>query len=407
MTGKIRLYSANSQEETTVSNIFIDNYMPQANGEFVKIYLQLLRCIQHPCRECMVSSVADIADRFNHTETDVLRALKYWERQQLLSLDYLEDGSLAGICLLPLSAEGRELAGCSMAASSGTVNAKSAVPAASGSLFVPAADPSAPAVQSLASSSMPVSPDGQAASSAVLSAPLKERRPRQYSAGELTAFAENPEVQELFFIIQTYIRHTLSDTDTNLILFWYDELKFPSDLIEYLVEYCITKGHYSTSYMNKVALGWADAGIKTVDAAREQAAAHSQIYYAIMKALGIHGRNLVPAENEFIRRWTKDMGFSQELIEEACARTMAATHQPSFEYTDSILSRWKESKVTTMEEVKQADEAFNQRKKKASASESSTGPIRTRQTTNKFNNFNQRSYSEDELEKLLLGTQPK
>ena len=39
--------------------------------------------------------------------------------------------------------------------------------------------------------------------------------------------------------------------------------------------------------MNKVALGWADAGIKTVDQAKDDAAAHSQIYYSVMKALGI------------------------------------------------------------------------------------------------------------------------
>lgn len=37
--------------------------------------------------------------------------------------------------------------------------------------------------------------------------------------------------------------------------------------------------------MNKVALGWADAGIKTVDQAKDDAAAHSQIYYSVMKAL--------------------------------------------------------------------------------------------------------------------------
>ena len=28
---------------TTVSDIFIDQYMPKANGEFVKVYLYLLR----------------------------------------------------------------------------------------------------------------------------------------------------------------------------------------------------------------------------------------------------------------------------------------------------------------------------------------------------------------------------
>lgn len=99
-----------------------------------------------------------------------------------------------------------------------------------------------------------------------------------------------PDISELFFIIETYLKHTALILDTNMVLYWLDELHFSTDLVEYVVEYCITKGHSSLRYMNKVALGWADAGIKTVDQAKDDAAAHSQIYYSVMKALGITGR---------------------------------------------------------------------------------------------------------------------
>ena len=34
-----------------------------------------------------VTSVTDIADKFNYTEKDVLRSLMYWESRQLLALD--------------------------------------------------------------------------------------------------------------------------------------------------------------------------------------------------------------------------------------------------------------------------------------------------------------------------------
>mgnify|MGYP000806349754 CR=1 FL=1 len=117
-----------------------------------------------------------------------------------------------------------------------------------------------------------------------------------YTLDEIKEFRKNPDISELFFIIETYLKHTLSSTDTNMVLYWLDELHFSTDLGEYLVEYCITKGHSSLRYMNKVALGWADAGIKTVDQAKDDAAAHSQIYYSVMKALGITGRNLVDSE---------------------------------------------------------------------------------------------------------------
>jgi len=58
---------------TIVDNEFIDRYMAAANGEYVKVYLYLLRHGQEPL------NVSNIADALNHTEADVKRALAYWE----------------------------------------------------------------------------------------------------------------------------------------------------------------------------------------------------------------------------------------------------------------------------------------------------------------------------------------
>ena len=53
------------QEETThVSNLFLDCYMPKANGEYVKVYLYLLRALQNPA---MTLSVTFLADALDHT----------------------------------------------------------------------------------------------------------------------------------------------------------------------------------------------------------------------------------------------------------------------------------------------------------------------------------------------------
>ena len=62
---------------TLVPNLFLDNYMPEANGEYVKIYLYLLRCLKSDTQEL---SIELIANKFENTESDVRRALKYWER---------------------------------------------------------------------------------------------------------------------------------------------------------------------------------------------------------------------------------------------------------------------------------------------------------------------------------------
>ena len=81
----LRLHSRTAEGCTLLSNIFIDRYMPRANGEFVKVYLYLLRYLPVPEH---AFGLSDIADAFDCTETDVLRALRYWEKAGLLKLSF-------------------------------------------------------------------------------------------------------------------------------------------------------------------------------------------------------------------------------------------------------------------------------------------------------------------------------
>ena len=72
----IQLQKKPDMDVTLVRNVFLDEYMPEASGEFVKIYLYLLRCASGE-KEISMGRIADI---FEHTEKDVTRALKYLER---------------------------------------------------------------------------------------------------------------------------------------------------------------------------------------------------------------------------------------------------------------------------------------------------------------------------------------
>ena len=94
---KITLYNDLSAAATYVPNIFIDQYMTRANGEYVKIYLYLLRCFAHASNDF---SLAGLADHFDCTERDILRALKYWEKLHLFHLEFDDEEQLCGIRLL-------------------------------------------------------------------------------------------------------------------------------------------------------------------------------------------------------------------------------------------------------------------------------------------------------------------
>ena len=382
----IRLCSDFPYRDISVPSKFIDEYMPEANGEFVKIYLYLLRSLSSSSSDC---SISKIADKFDHTEKDVVRALKYWERQKLLDIEYNPDKSIAGIHVTDIYHLDDDFSSNKTAAAQESGNSSNAVEAATVVTESPAFDSSADSSSVVA---------GYASNITPIPAPAPTKK--EYTLDDIKNFRKDPDVSELFFIIETYLKHTLSSSDINIILYWYEELHFPTDLIEYLVEYCISKGHSSTRYMNKVAISWSESGITTVEQAKENASIHSQVYYAVMKALGISGRNLVDTEMNYIKKWSKEFGFDTQLISLACQRTISAIHQPSFEYVDSIMTSWHNNQVHTTEDVDKLDAAYNKTKKVTV--NTADKPIGTKR--NKFNNFNQREYDYDQLEKVLLTT---
>lgn len=397
---------------TTVSDIFIDQYMPKANGEFVKVYLYLLRATGSGAG---IATISEIADHFSNTEADIIRALNYWASEGILQLQSGADGQIMGINLCSLSVSGMQAAQSNIQSAVADNAAQnnfqnSVVNNATQNILKNGVVNNAAQNISTADIRMQDSVveklKGQTTDKASSSQ-------KEYTLDEIKEFRKNPDISELFFIIETYLKHTLSSTDTNMVLYWLDELHFSTDLVEYLVEYCITKGHSSLRYMNKVALGWADAGIKTVDQAKDDAAAHSQIYYSVMKALGITGRNLVDSEVSLINKWVGEYGFDIELVKAACSKTISAIQKPSFEYTDSILANWRKKDVHTLKDVEVLDANFA-KANKASAIGSSQGTnaangsskpkSNNSSSKNKFNNFNQRNNDYDKLEKLFLNS---
>ena len=366
----ITLHTDSQMSATCVPNAFIDNFMADANGEFVKIYLYLLRCMN----SAENFSISKMADKFEHTEKDIARALKYWEKMHILRLEYDTDQHLSGICLLDSNQE-----------SSGTdpdPSDRFPVPQ-----FVPeeTAEPVSPTVDYPAADNTDVRPE--------------------YSRNEILHFQQDEDVQDLLFIAEKYLGRTLNPTDINAILYWHDTLRFSIDLIEYLIEYCVDRGHRNIRYMDKVALAWAESQISTVEQAKKTSGIHNQIYYGVMKAFGISGRNLVEFELDFIEKWTGTFGYSLDIIGEACKRTIQAIHQPSFEYADTILSNWNKNHVHHLEDITVLDSAY-QKSKAVSVSASPARPAAAKGTAakNRFTNYPQRSYDYAELEKQLLNS---
>lgn len=349
---------------TSVPNIFLDKYMPGANGEFVKVYLYLLRMISHDSE----ISICGIADALNNTEKDVMRAMKYWEQKKLLTLIFDNDK--------------KELVSISMLCPDDN-ETKNEHPD-----YI---DPfTAAAITS--KEQPPVFEDNGEEKNKTKASSKKHI----YTTLELNRFKEQEEVSELLYIVEKYLGKTLSSTDVNSLIYIYDELGFSRDLIEYLIEYCVGNGHRSMRYIEKVALSWAEEGIDTVERAKLNTETYVKTCYPVLKAFGLSGRNPGKSEKDFIIKWTNSYGFSMDIILDACNRTIQTIHQPSFEYADSILSKWSKKGIHKLDEIKKLDEEFERKKENKEAANKSAAQATA------FNDFSQRTYDYDALEKKLL-----
>ena len=345
---------------TVLDNEFIDQYMVRANGEYVKVYLLLLRHMNHSSGYLSVSELADLLEC---TEKDILRALRYWKSEGLL--DYLDD-------------------------TPDDPSPKSTAPS-------PAASSGLHDVQSgYMTSSIPA--DSVSDSAALASTTnIQQYRSRK----------ERAEFKELLFVAEQYLGKTLSATDIDQITYFYDTLNMSAELIEYLIEYCVENGHKSMHYINKVALSWHEENITTVNLAKTSSFLYNKNCYCVLNAYGIKGRGPAASEIAYIRKWSEEYGFALEVILEACDRTMNSIHQPSFDYTDSILKRWKDKNVRQLKDIDAVDADY--RKEKERAKELAKERKRQQQAqkpvssqNNKFNNFDGRSYDMNDLERRLV-----
>lgn len=351
--GQLTIYKNNYMDSTVISNLFIDEYMKDANDAQLKVYIYLLRVLNSNT----ATSISDMADLFNHTEKDIIRALTYWEKHQLLSLEYDANKNIIGIHLEePTGRQAGEIV------------------------------PLAPVV------SMPGIAAPQKEEAVMVQESTIPEKP-SYSLDEIKSFKEQESTEQLIFIMEQYLQKPLSVADINTILFLSDKLHFSDDLIDYLVQYCVDRGKKDFRYIEKVAVSWAENGVTTPQEAEKHIHKYDKTIYSIMNALG-KSNSPTPKEVEFIKRWTDEYGFETDVIFEACERTVLATENHRFEYADKILSSWKNSDVHHKADIQKIDELY-QKKKNAAA-------FAKQPANNKFNQFKQHDYDFDAIERAIL-----
>lgn len=377
-----------SQQYTYIPNAFIDTYMPEANGSFVKVYLYLLRQMG---TTTPVLTIEMMADMLSNTEADILRALRYWKKQGLLEIEE-KDGEITHLCLLPLE---------SSPSVSEPFPGPVSVPHVSGA----ALSEFSASTEQTASENTPSEPAGivpaaaepSPARSTSTPAVTRELPPRQnYTPLMAEALKKDLEINSCLNSVESLLGTTMSDAHMQLILYLMSDLGFSRELILTLYETALARDKRSSRYIEAIALDWAKKGIRTPEEAMEETHQFHGTYKVVTTALGIK-RPLAPAERAIIDRFA-EFHFTDDILAEACNRTVLQSGDTNLNYTASILADWHKKGVKTLDDIKECDKSFH-RKKQAEGKKKDTG------RKNQFQNFPQRAYSQsdyDNLEKQLL-----
>lgn len=387
---------------TTIYNSFIEDYMPAANGSYVKVYLYIAKCLQAKESNFSISS---LADQLENTEKDILRALMYWEKKGLMSLNRDKaTGEILGLEMLIPFAERDfdtyENAAKESAASLGVdsdLSETGALDRRNSDFSETDAANTSTYESSGTDAPSNVNSDVHRASSSAQEKNSSTVKPIQVPPEQIQELSANEDFVWVCNVVESYLERPMKPTEIQLITYLYGTLHFSRELILHLYDYCISMGKTACNYIQTVALSWHEQGIKTPEQAQNASVRYLASYNAVSKALGL-GRGLAEIEKKYVDHWQNDWNMDLSVILEACNRTVLKLHHADFKYTEGILSHWNEQNVRTLQGVEQSDLHYAQTKEQKEKKKPSTSGKQT--PRNQFQNFKQRDVSSEELQEL-------
>ena len=297
---------------TAVPNFFIDEYMPKANAEFVKVYVYALRYAGQEV------SNGDIAERLGLLESDVVKAWNYWKKVGIVT----EVGDVLVFRTGPV----------------------------------------------------------------VNNEKTKEQSVRATRSEIARMFRSDGTLSSLCTWVQNSLGKTLSSTELSSLYSIYTELGLPADVITLLVGYCKERGKDNLKYIERVAASWKEKGIDNIDAAEELCRNEEEMRREesrLKEVLGIRAdRKLTDSEKKYIESWTKELGYSPEVIGLAFDQTMLNTGKLSWPYLNTILKNWHGKGLKSTSDIESA--------------------LAGRSSKNKFNNFVQKDDDTASLEQAAI-----
>lgn len=274
---------------TLLENVFINHYMPQAPGSYVKVYVLGLKYAQNHSSTALSNET--IAKTLDIPEDEVAKAWKYWETQGIIKLcPYVEGGEDVAIDFMSIK-------------------------------------------------------------EVVLNIKEKKQPVDKYSPDRIIAAREDARKREMFEYLKKISGRESSPSEMFTYLDWVDDYGMPPELVILLFEDCYSRGKKDLPYLKQVAKNWFDAGVNTLEKANEYMEKHKEKWHKYSKVLSFF-RMGAPSkvQEQLLYKWFYEFNYSEEVVLKACNLT-ANTMKPSFSYIDKILTEWNIKSLRTIQEI--------------------------------------------------------
>lgn len=277
--------------DTNIENIFINEYMPLAPGDYVKVFLYAYMYAAN--KQSMNNE--EMANQLNIPVKTVEEAWNYWESMLAIK--------------------------------------KHKVSASEGDYVIEFLELKA----MLYGSGEPVASTGKS---------------EEIYENKTSNPLGNDEVKLLFNSIERLIERPLDSREVKSILELHEDFGMPVSLIEFGFKYGISKGNTNFNYIYAILNNWMKSGVKSIDDAEgfiEEVDEKKQREKRVMKALGFN-RSASEIESSMMDRWFDEYGFKMDMVLEACSKTSGIPN-PNFNYVNKILENWHSSSVKENRDV--------------------------------------------------------
>lgn len=288
--------------DTPVENIFIDDFMPAADGNYVKVYLLGYK---YACNQDSSTPFSNehIARALGMLLSDVLKAWDYWEKVGIIKKHYIDENNKDNFTVEFL-------------------NLKQLV---------------------IDNIYRPITKEDMT------------YQAKGYSPSDLSEALKDQRIRDMFQLIQQLMCRPLNPSESLKCLEWLYDLKMPPEIIEEAFKYSVEKkGVKDIRYVNAIINNWYGKKINSMEKLEEHLKTTDKrytLYSKVMKAVGNTNRNPSSKEKELMDKWFDQYGMPIEVVLKACDIAYMRKQNPTMAYIDGIITDWHRNKLNTLEKI--------------------------------------------------------